>query len=145
MKESKFDKVAIVVSGSRYGFTESEVIDELNSVVDRIGVENVGELIVGDAIGVDAYTRTFAESKGLCLNVYYADWYFLGGRAGLMRNQDMYERALMFTKGALLLAFQNNNSKGTQNMIDKFKGDIFNKPVNLRVYKPKPIDKVSFG
>lgn len=137
-------KMVIVVTGSRYGFESKQVIEELNFIVDHIGKHNIAEIVVGDAIGVDAYARTFAEVYEIELNVFDADWSLYKLEAGMIRNKAMFDYAISNYNNVFVLAFQANGSKGTQNMINMARGYTGDVNVNCNVYTPKISDKVSF-
>lgn len=137
-------KMVIVVTGSRYGFESKQVIEELNFIVDHIGKHNIAEIVVGDAIGVDAYARTFAEVYEIELNVFDADWSLYKLEAGMIRNKAMFDFAISNYNNVFVLAFQANGSKGTQNMINMARGYTGDVNVNCNVYTPKISDKVSF-
>ena len=137
-------KMVIVVTGSRYGFESKQVIDELKFIVDHIGKHNIDEIVVGDAIGVDAYARAFARMNEIPLRVFEAEWNFYGKNAGMVRNRRMFYHALISYDNVFVLAFQANTSKGTQNMIDMARGYTGDVNVNCNVYTPKIDDKVSF-
>lgn len=137
-------KMVIVVTGSRYGFESKQVIEELNFIVDHIGKHNIAEIVVGDAIGVDAYSRTFAEVYEIELNVFDADWSLYKLEAGMIRNKAMFDYAISNYNNVFVLAFQANGSKGTQNMINMARGYTGEVNVNCNVYTPKISDKVSF-
>ena len=137
-------KMVIVVTGSRYGFESKQVIEDLNFIVDHIGKHNIAEIVVGDAIGVDAYARTFAEVYEIELNVFDADWSLYKLEAGMIRNKAMFDYAISNYNNVFVLAFQANGSKGTQNMINMARGYTGEVNVNCNVYTPKISDKVSF-
>ena len=136
--------MVIVVTGSRYGFESKQVIEELNFIVDHIGKHNIAEIVVGDAIGVDAYSRAFAEVYEIELNVFDADWSLYKLEAGMIRNKAMFDYAISNYNNVFVLAFQANGSKGTQNMINMARGYTGEVNVNCNVYTPKISDKVSF-
>ena len=137
-------KMVIVVTGSRYGFESKQVIDELNFIVDHIGKHNIAEIVVGDAIGVDAYARAFARVNEIELNVFKGDWSLYGLEAGMIRNKSMFDYAVENYNNVFVLAFQANGSKGTQNMINMARGYTGDVNVNCNVYTPNISDKVSF-
>lgn len=137
-------KMVIVVTGSRYGFESKQVIDELEFIVGHIGKHNIAEIVVGDAIGVDAYARAFARMNGIELNVFKGDWSLYGLEAGMIRNKAMFDFATANYNNVFVLAFQANGSKGTQNMINMARGYTGDVNVNCNVYTPKISDKVSF-
>ena len=69
-------------------------------------------VVEGGAEGADRVGRMWAESHGIEVETFEADWEGLGKRAGYVRNADMAE------VGDYLAAFWNGSSKGTKMMIE---------------------------
>lgn len=87
-----------------------------------------GSVVVsGGARGVDTYAENFARKHGYEVEIYPADWDRHGKSAGYIRNKDIVAAA------DRLIAFQQNQSRGTQNSIDlAMKRGI---PVKVVTYK----------
>jgi len=99
----------IAISGSR-NWTNREFIRSL-----LLGLKaRTGEILVGDARGVDAITRNLCEELKIPFRVFYADWDNLGKYAGVHRNSEMLDQ-----QPDLLIAIHEDmtKSKGTRNMI----------------------------
>jgi hypothetical protein len=74
-----------------------------------------GSVVVhGGARGADATAGKAADILGYDVEVFPADWDRYGKRAGFLRNVAMLE-----TGPGLVLAFQSNNSRGTQHTINE--------------------------
>ena len=71
-------------------------------------------IIHGDARGADRMAAALAESLGLRVVAFPADWDRHGKKAGFIRNIEMLEQG-----PELVLAFQVGNSKGTQHTINQ--------------------------
>lgn len=69
-------------------------------------------IICGEAKGADTLGRRYAIEHGINVLSFPADWDRYGKSAGYIRNQQMAEKA------DALIAFWNDESKGTRNMID---------------------------
>jgi predicted Rossmann fold nucleotide-binding protein DprA/Smf involved in DNA uptake len=69
-------------------------------------------IISGGAIGADMLGELYASKHDLPLRVFYPDWKSLGKSAGYIRNKQIVEAS------DLVVAFHQNNSKGTQHTID---------------------------
>lgn len=73
-----------------------------------------GELVTGDADGVDSIAREFVQTfRNVELNVFPANWDEYGKSAGPRRNTEMAE----YADG--LIAVWNGKSSGTKDIIDK--------------------------
>lgn len=72
------------------------------------------ELIVGDARGADQIAATVATELGWDVYVFGADWDRHGRAAGPIRNREMLD-----TQPDVVLAFQRDRSKGTQDTVDE--------------------------
>ena len=70
------------------------------------------EIVSGTAGGADKLGERYARERGYALKQFPANWEGLGRSAGYIRNEQMavYSDAL--------IAFWDNNSKGTKHMID---------------------------
>ena len=106
----------IIIAGSRnmtdYGLMKKTWADYLK----RHGLEaNEVNIISGGAPGADSLAERLAKEEGIPITVINADWKKHGRAAGPIRNRAMAERA------DALLAFLQENSKGTANMIQQAK------------------------
>jgi hypothetical protein len=98
----------ILVSGSRT-WTDGHAI---RSRLKTCGPP--GTVITGGARGADQLAETVARSLGFETETYPADWRGKGRKAGIIRNLEMLD-----SKPDIVLAFQHNNSRGTQHVIDE--------------------------
>ena len=83
----------------------------------------VTEIVSGTARGVDAIAESYANTKGIALQQFPADWDKYGKPAGAIRNKQMAEYA------DALIAVWDGQSRGTKNMIQTM--NRLNKPVFL--------------
>ena len=72
-------------------------------------------LVEGEAAGADTMSREWAESKGIVVEKYPADWTKYGKAAGPIRNSQMLQEG----KPEAVIAFSLNleTSRGTKNMV----------------------------
>jgi predicted Rossmann fold nucleotide-binding protein DprA/Smf involved in DNA uptake len=98
------ERVAIV--GSR-DFPNLESVGQYVSDLPRDSV-----IVSGGARGVDRAAEAVARAKGMATLIFPADWNRHGKAAGYMRNR------LIVANADRLVAFQHNNSRGTQHSID---------------------------
>ena len=103
-----------IIAGGR-DFNDYE---RLKKVMDSCPYE-VTEVVCGKARGADSLGEKWAIERGIQVKYFVADWNVLGKRAGFVRNASMAEYACENgnDKG-LLVAFWDEVSRGTKNMID---------------------------
>lgn len=102
--------ITVLVCGSR-GWTDKDAIAaELAEFVSYPEVR----VLHGDARGADRLARDVAAFYGYDVRAFPADWETHGKRAGILRNLAMLDE-----KPDLVLAFQVNESRGTQHTIDE--------------------------
>ena len=106
----------IIIAGSRnmtdYGLMKKTWADYLK----RHGLEaNEIHIISGGAPGADSLAERLAKEERIAITVFKADWKKHGRAAGPIRNRAMAENA------DALLAFLQENSKGTANMVQQAK------------------------
>lgn len=73
-------------------------------------------VIEGEAKGADSYARLWAESRGINVEAYPAEWHKYRHAAGPIRNKQMLDEG----KPDIVVAFHHNlaASKGTKNMVE---------------------------
>lgn len=98
-------RVAIV--GSRDWKREDDVIRCIFNLPDDTVI------ISGGARGVDSMAEKWAKFRGLKVQIFQPNWGKYGKQAGMIRNSEIVANC------DRLIAFHCNNSKGTQNSIDK--------------------------
>ena len=106
LNDIKKKRIAIV--GSRNYNNRSEIYKYLDSKLDRIG-----HLVSGGCpTGADNIAQQYAKDRGLSITIHYPNWERDKKGAGFIRNRRIVEDC------DILIAWQANNSKGTQNSID---------------------------
>lgn len=83
-------------------------------------------IISGHAKGADELGERFANENNLLLDIYPADWRLYRNRAGAIRNAEMAQVS------DCLVAFWDDESRGTKNMIKNMKK--LKKPVLIYNY-----------
>lgn len=78
--------------------------------------EYITEVVSGGAKGVDTLGELWAAENGVPVKRFPADWDYHGRKAGPIRNRQMAEYA------DALIAFWDDESKGTGNMIKQARG-----------------------
>lgn len=122
-------EIRLIIAGSRdlqrYGIIEEAV------AFSGIQIQNIKEVIEGDAIGIDRMAGNWAKLKNIKLRKMPADW-SKGNGAGYARNVEMAN------VGTHLLAVWNGFNKGTGHMIDIAfkKGYVGNR---ITVYQPHEV------
>jgi YspA, cpYpsA-related SLOG family len=97
----------VLVAGSRD-------FARMSLVAARLARFEPGTTIIhGDARGIDRAAATIAESLGLAVEAYPADWKRYGRRAGIERNLRMLDEA----DPDYVLAFWDGKSRGTAHTI----------------------------
>lgn len=98
----------IIIAGGR-DFKDYKTLSEIcNHILPQF--KNVS-LISGTARGADRLGERYAKENGYEVEKFPANWDFYGKSAGYMRNLEMAK----YADG--LIAFWDNKSKGTKNMI----------------------------
>lgn len=105
----------ILVCGSR-DYSDSM---RLNAELDLIHAKRRIHLVIeGEAKGADVLAREWAESRGIPVWKFPAEWKKYGLGAGPVRNERMLDEG----KPELVIAFPSKglaNSKGTKNMVNQ--------------------------
>jgi hypothetical protein len=111
--------VRILVTGSRDWTTEAVIRHALDrhAVARRFLREDIETVVMhGNCRGADQVAAKHAFQLGFMVEAYPADWAKHGKAAGPIRNREMLDR-----QPDLVLAFQRNGSRGTQDVIDEAK------------------------
>jgi hypothetical protein len=106
--------VRVLVCGSR-DWTDWEAIGAVltdHPIFDR--PEEDVTIIHGDARGADRLAANIAEGLGYRVVAFPADWKAEPRKAGILRNVVMLDE-----RPDLVIAFQQNGSRGTQHTIDE--------------------------
>lgn len=101
------------ITGSRDLFIEKDIKNVLANLYAKGINPKKMVMVVGDAKGVDATATKLWLDAGLRVEVYNAQWYEFGKKAGMLRNIDMVKSGVDFGYG-----FCKNNSKGTTGMLN---------------------------
>ena len=101
----------LMVCGSRTITNDAWVMNQIDSVVQEIGKDNL-VIIEGDARGVDTIAGAWAIKNNISIEHYPADWKTYGRAAGFIRNKQMVEAC------DFCLILWDGISKGTKNDID---------------------------
>jgi hypothetical protein len=108
----------VLVSGTRKPSEETRAT--VRRELYKLHKDSFLHLILGDASGVDAYARAWAESNGVDYTICFADW-SKGKQAGILRNLRMFDE-----DPDLVVAFPSKESKGTRHVISHAKKlDLF--------------------
>ena len=108
------NRLNLIVTGSRAKTFDARIEDIMWTAAT--GYANV-TLYVGDANGVDALARKVAEEAGWDIAVFRADWKKHGKAAGPIRNQQIADAVEVKWDPAVGLAFPDEGSKGTWDMV----------------------------
>lgn len=101
----------VIVAGSR-GFNDYELLKKVcDKMLSNVNKSEI-EIVSGAALGADTLGERYAIERGYKLRRFHADWGKYNRGAGFIRNKEMGEYA------DALIAFWDNSSKGTKNMID---------------------------
>ena len=105
----------IIIAGGR-DFTTEEHYELLKEVCSKTlsKCTNI-EIVSGGAQGADALGERFAKEFNYDIKLFPANWKEHGRAAGPIRNREMAEYA------NALIAFWDNKSRGTKNMIEEAK------------------------
>lgn len=106
----------VIVAGSR-GFNDYK---RMRDVLDEYfkEVNDVVEIVEGDARGADRLSECYAQLNGYSCKVMPADWSRHGKSAGYIRNSAMADYAIADGCKGVLFAFWDGESRGTANMIE---------------------------
>lgn len=116
--------VRLIIAGGRDFTNYTMLEDTLDKLLINVDYEKL-EIVSGGARGADKLGDRFAKEYGLPIKHFIPDWDGLGKRAGMVRNREMAEYATH------LVAYWNQESRGTQNMIDTARS----LGLNIRVVK----------
>lgn len=105
-------EVKLIIAGSR-DFNDYKLLcDSVEKIIQKDYPNHKLSIVSGMAKGADSLGYLYAESKGLNIHKFPADWNKHGMAAGPIRNKEMGDFA------DALLAFWDGQSKGTKHMIN---------------------------
>jgi hypothetical protein len=96
-----------IIAGSR-GITDTNILLAALAEIDW----EPTVVLCGMAKGADTLGKLWAESLGIPVEEYPADWETYGKAAGFIRNKEMADKA------EALIALWDGQSKGTRHMIN---------------------------
>lgn len=100
--------VRVIIAGSR----EFDNYQLLEQICDELLKGKEVNILCGMARGTDMLGFRYAKERGYKILKYFANWNKYGMAAGPIRNKEMANNADM------LVAFWDEKSKGTKNMIN---------------------------
>ena len=104
----------VIVAGGR-DFNDYKLLKEtLDSFQQEYG--NITEVVSGGALGADKLGERYANENNTPIKRFVPDWEGLGKKAGHVRNRQMGDYAK--EHNGMLVAFWDNQSKGTKGMIE---------------------------
>ena len=98
----------VIIAGGR-DFNNYELLKEF---CDNILNDNDHEIVSGNAKGADKLGERYSTERNLKLTLFPADWNKYNKAAGMIRNIEMAEY------GDMLIAFWDQKSRGTKNMME---------------------------
>ena len=111
--------VRIIIAGGREFNDFKRLSQTCDKVISGYCNDDINITIIsGNAKGTDRLGESYARMKGYNLQIFPADWFKYGRKAGIIRNAQMAEYATSDNATGVLIAFWNGKSKGTGNMID---------------------------
>ena len=99
----------VIIAGGRDFNNYNLLCRKADKILSR---QNEIEIVSGTAKGADKLGERYAEERGYPVKRFPADWGTHGNRAGYLRNEEM----AIYADG--LIAFWNEQSRGTKHMID---------------------------
>lgn len=124
--------LGVIICGSRNFYDYCELERVCDEVLLRLP-NTIITIIEGEASGADKLGRQYAESRGFKVEPHPADWSRLGKKAGSVRNREMAQSALEKYDKCMIIAFNLNNSRGTNDMVNV--GMSNNIPVIVKRYR----------
>lgn len=101
----------IIIAGGR-DFNDYELLTKVvNYMLSKQLPKNI-EIVSGGAKGADYLGERYAKDNNYKLTIFPADWNKHGKQAGFIRNEEMANYS------DCLIAFWDNESKGTKHMIN---------------------------
>lgn len=102
--------IKVIIAGGR-DFTDYNLLKRnCDHILSRRHPDVI--IVSGKARGADSLGERYAKERGYLVHEFPADWNRFGKKAGYLRNSEMARHA------DALIAFWDNNSRGTKHMID---------------------------
>ncbi len=101
----------VVIGGCRNYKNYNDFKSTLNDYFEKLEKNYQIIIISGHCSGVDTMAEQYAYEKGYTLEIFPADWKKYGKAAGPKRNEEMVKAS------NTVIAFWDNSSKGTKNLI----------------------------
>lgn len=102
----------VVIGGLRSYENYKEFCNYVDFCLSEISTKGEIIIISGHCSGTDMMAEQYAKEKNYILEIYPAEWKKYGRAAGPIRNRQMVENA------DYVIAFWNNKSRGTKNLIE---------------------------
>lgn len=115
----------IAVGGCRSYHDYDTFLKYIDLCLSKIAKNNKIIILSGHCSGVDSMAEQYAAEKGYELEIFPAQWNKYGKFAGPKRNNEMVK------KSDYVIAFWDNKSKGTKNLIENAKQ--LNKPLRIKI------------
>jgi len=115
----------VLCCGSRTWTNLPKIISAFEDLLKEGPIERI---LQGGAVGADHWCALEAARRGIKVFEYPAEWEKYGRAAGYIRNEEMIKE-----NPDVVLAFQVDNSKGTQHTIDLAR----EKGIKVIVYKER--------
>ncbi len=106
-----FEMIKVIVAGGRDFYDYGLLCNVLDYQLSRRTIDEV-EIVCGMARGADLLGKKYADSRGIKVVEFPADWDTKGKAAGYVRNADMADYATH------LVLFWDGESKGSKHMYD---------------------------
>ncbi len=97
----------------KVGVIGSRGFNDYALVVKTLNPIDISMIISGHAIGADRLAERYALENNIETKIFLPDWQTHGKIAGFLRNTDIVNES------ELIVAFWDQNSKGTKDSIDK--------------------------
>jgi hypothetical protein len=101
--------IKLIIAGTRNCHLFKIDVNILNKIKDKY---QISEVVSGHARGIDTLGERWAKKNNIKVTTFIPNWQDFGKAAGPIRNKEMA------SYGDVLIAFWDNESKGTKNMID---------------------------
>ena len=112
-------ELRVIIAGSR-DFNDYKLLKKsaIEIITKKTMLPDLTRIISGGARGADTLGERFANEMGLEISRFIPDWDGLGKRAGYVRNAEMAKFAVEDGNYGVLIAFWDEQSRGTKHMID---------------------------
>ena len=122
----KRTELVCIIAGGR-DFNNYSLLEDYCYKILTPYIEKGVRIIIrsGHAKGADILEEKFAKENNFDLEIYEADWFLYGKQAGFIRNAQMAHGKDGDKAADILIAFWDNESKGTNHMIKIMYEQVF--------------------